>query len=424
MGLSVKKRRLTAVCAVLLAAGMTVSLSACGDDLSAGVAALTFEDVAQPIGTNQSTDENSGEAGSKDGSGGAASGKQSEEQPAGQASQDGGTVQENLDASQEPVTITISAAGDASLGNHQEQEYYYSFRQAYDEAENPGYFMENVYDIFSADDMTVINFEGVLTFSNDMRPGQTYSIKGDPEYAQILTYGSVEAAAMGNNHRLDYKEQGSADTVKALEAEGIVWAFEENVGIYETKGVRIGFVSVNEVSQGAAVEKTIQEGIARLQEEGADIILACCHWGIERENYPEDYQKVLGRKCIDWGADLVIGHHPHVLQGIEEYKGKYIVYSLGNFCFGANRNPDDKDCMIFQQTFTFVNGEKQEDAPVKVIPCSVSSVSSRNDFKPTPAAGDEAKRIINRINEYSSAFGVQFDEEGQRVETIVAEGQG
>lgn len=61
---------------------------------------------------------------------------------------------------------------------------------------------------------------------------------------------------------------------------------------------------------------------------------------------------VLGRKCVDWGADLVLGSHPHVLQGIELYQGKFIVYSLANFCFGGNRNPKDKDTMIFQQQFT------------------------------------------------------------------------
>ena len=109
---------------------------------------------------------------------------------------------------------------------------------------------------------------------------------------------------------------------------------------------------------------------------------------------------------------LPVGHHPHVLQGIEEYQGKYIVYSLGNFCFGANKNPADKDCMIFQQTFTFADGVKQEDKDIRVIPCSISSVKERNDFKPTPATGDEAQRIMDRINEFSAGFGLAFDAEG------------
>ena len=163
---------------------------------------------------------------------------------------------------------------------------------------------------------------------------------------------------------------------------------------------------------GAQAEKLVQNNIEVLREQNVDLILACCHWGIEKDNYPENYQQQLGRKCIDWGVDLVIGHHPHVLQGIEEYKGRYIIYSLANFCFGANRNPEDKDTMIFQQTFTFENGEKVEDQNARIIPCMVSSVKTRNDFRPTPATGEDKQRILQRMNEYSSAFGVAFDEDG------------
>lgn len=381
--------------AVLIVAALT----ACGDDISVTVPAVDYRDLAEPIGTPSSFTEDAASSATEDAAGMQASSAETVAE----------TYQEEAPSE---ISITISAAGDVTLGNHHQQDYYYSFRQAYDQAEDEGYFFENVYDIFSADDMTIVNLEGPLTFSEDMLEGQTYNIKGDPQYVNLLTYGSVEAVSMGNNHRLDYGEQGSRDTVEAVEGAGIIYAFDENVGIYETKGIRIGFVSVNEVYWGAGVEKTLQNGIEKLQEEGVDLILACCHWGIERDNYPEDYQRTLGKKCIDWGADLVIGHHPHVLQGIEEYQGKYIIYSLGNFCFGANRNPADKDTMIFQQTFTFVDGEKQEDQNIRVIPCSVSSVSTRNDFRPTPAQGDDAKRIIDRINEYSQDFGVAFTQEG------------
>jgi hypothetical protein len=148
------------------------------------------------------------------------------------------------------------------------------------------------------------------------------------------------------------------------------------------------------------------------KEAGVDLILVACHWGVEKDNYPEAYQQRLGRKCIDMGADLVIGHHPHVLQGIEEYKGKLILHSLGNFCFGANRNPTDKDTMIFRQTFTFVDGELQGDMDALVIPCSVSSVSSKNDFQPTPLTGEDATRVINRLNTYSEDMGIVISEEG------------
>lgn len=311
------------------------------------------------------------------------------------------------------LTVTISAAGDCSLGNHQDQEYAYSFRQAFDQTEDEGFFFENVRDIFANDDMTIVNFEGVLTFSEERDETRTYNIKGDPEYARLLTAGSVETVSFANNHRLDYGTGGSDDTVAALEAEGIIYAYDRNVGIYETeKGIRIGFVSVNEVAWGLGSEQLLAEGIGKLREQEVDLILACCHWGIERDNYPTENQQYLGRKCIDLGADLVIGHHPHVLQGVEEYNGKFIIYSLANFCFGANRNPTDKDTMIFQQTFTFVDGVKQEDQQVQIIPCLVSSSRERNNFQPTPAQGEEAARIIGRINTYSEGFGTSFAEDG------------
>ncbi len=323
-----------------------------------------------------------------------------------------GTSQSKEETGPEEIRITVSAAGDVTLGNYIGQGYEISFRQTYDKGVGDSYFFENVADIFSEDDLTLVNLEGPLTRSGDFREGQTYCISGDPEYVNILTAGSVEAVSMANNHRLDYKEQGTSDTVEALEGAGILYAYDNNYCMYETEGIRIGIVSVNEVGQGAGVETYLQEGVEKLREEGADLVFACCHWGIEREYYPEDYQKSLGRKCIDWGYDLVIGHHPHVLQGIEEYQGKFIVYSLGNFCFGANRNPPDKDCMIFQQTFTFREGEKQEDRAVRVIPCSVSSVSGRNDYKPTPAEGEEFRRILDKINDCCSVFEVEFDDEG------------
>ena len=310
------------------------------------------------------------------------------------------------------ISITISAAGDCSLGNHIEQDYNSSFNQAYDTEGGAEYFLRNVKEIFAADDMTIVNLEGVLTTSNAAASGRAYNIKGDPSYAKILTEGSVEAVSMANNHRLDFGSEGTKDTEAALNAENIVYAYDKNVAIYETQGIQVGYVSVNEVAWGQGSEELVEEGINKLKEAGVDLILVACHWGVEKDNYPEAYQQRLGRKCIDMGADLVIGHHPHVLQGIEEYKGKLILHSLGNFCFGANRNPTDKDTMIFQQTFTFVDGELQGDMDALVIPCSISSVSSKNDFQPTPLAGEDATRVINRLNTYSADMDIVISEEG------------
>lgn len=387
---------------------MAVCFTACGDDLGVVSPAVDYQDLAEPVWESGGT-ESTENTGNKENIGNTLD--EGTLSPEGNGD-DAVVPAVSTETGSGEITIVISAAGDVTLGNYFEQEYSYSFCQTYEQVEDKGYFFENVYDIFADDDMTIVNLEGPLTTSEDMREGQVYSIKGAPEYVNLLNYGNIEAVSMGNNHMLDYGTQGCRDTVDALEQAGVVYGYDSNLGIYETKGIRIGYVSVNEVSKGALVEKTLEEGIRLLQEDGVDLILACCHWGIEREYYPEEYQQILGRKCIDWGADLVIGHHPHVLQGIEEYQGKYIIYSLGNFCFGANRNPTDKDTMIFRQTFTFVDGQKAEDADIQVIPCSVSSIASRNDFKPTPAQGADAVRIIERINEYSVDYGVQFDEDG------------
>jgi len=130
-------------------------------------------------------------------------------------------------------------------------------------------------------------------------------------------------------------------------------------------------------------------------------VIAYFHWGHDRTNVPNDSQRRVGRFAIDNGADLVLGAHPHVIQGIEEYKGKNIVYSLGNFAYGGHANPEDKDTFIFQQTFTFIDGKLQNTNETNIIPTYVSSLRHRNNYQPTPAEGAEAERILARIEKYS-----------------------
>ena len=315
----------------------------------------------------------------------------------------------------EPVPLTgivITAAGDCSLGNYEGQDYSYSFNQTF-EKNGASYFLENVQDYFSEDDYTVVNLEGTLTTALEPEPVRTYNIKGDPSYVEILTLGSVESVSMANNHRWDFGAQGSRDTVTAVLDADICYAYNEYVSIYETKGITIGHISINELNGYEPAMEFARSGFADLEEMEADLILCSVHWGIERENYPTDSQKSMGKELIDMGADLVIGHHPHVIQGIEMYRGKAIIYSLANFSFGANRNPVDKDTFIFQQEFFFMEGEKLDEVSIKIIPCMISSIKERNDYRPTPAQGEDKERILRRLNEYSKDFGVTISEEGK-----------
>ena len=310
----------------------------------------------------------------------------------------------------EQVQIVLSATGDVTLGVTQSTPYENSFHQEY---KKNGYtfFFDHVRDVFSQDDLTLVNLECSLTTSQNRQEKQ-WNLKGKPEYVKILTDGSVEAVSMGNNHNRDYGEEGLEETISLMENADIVYAYDNIVGIFASKGISIGIVSVNEHYDGKVVETFIQDGIKELKTKKVNMIVVCCHWGIEATSKLDDYQVELGYKCVDWGADLVIGNHPHVLQGVNVYKGKVILYSLGNFCFGGNRNPKDKDTAIFQQTFTFLDGILQNDIQAQMIPCKISSVSERNNYQPTIQTGNEYTRIIKKIGKYSEEFGVIFDEDG------------
>lgn len=309
------------------------------------------------------------------------------------------------------IDITLSFTGDCTFGRNQKASYTRSFDEMYD---NKGakYFFNKVRHIFENDDITVINLEGSLTTSTDIQD-KMWNHKGDPKYVNIMTTSSVEVATMGNNHRLDYGVSGFEETMDVLEKAQIDYCYDGVYLAYEVKGIKVGFVSVNVVYDGLAVRKWLKEGYQQLRDQGCSIVVACIHWGGDKTPVIEDYQVNLGHEVIDWGYDLVVGNHPHVLQAMEVYKGKFICYSLGNFCYGGNKNPPDKDSGIFQQTFTFVDGVLVEDYNAQFIPCSLSGVDYRNDYQPTPSKGSEYKRIIEKMNGYSSEYGFALDSDGR-----------
>lgn len=316
-------------------------------------------------------------------------------------------TEEEKEAAQEPkqqapVSITISAAGDCTLGTDSSFDQSTSLN-AYYNSNGAAYFLQNVKSIFEADDLTIVNMEGTLTES-DARQDKTFAFKGPGEFTQILTSASVEAANLANNHSRDYGEQSYTDTVNYMEDAGITTFGYERTAVMDVNGVKVGLVGTYELADGMGCETEMIENIRQVESQGAQVVIVSFHWGMEKENYPNDNQKNLAHSAIDNGADLVLGHHPHVLQGIEKYKGKNIVYSLGNFCFGGNSNPSDKDTMIFQQTFTIENGQLVEDDVTNIIPCSVSSDPGYNNYQPTPLEGSEKDRVMQKIQEFSSGL--------------------
>ena len=301
-----------------------------------------------------------------------------------------------------PVSLTLSVVGDCTLGTDETFDYDTSLN-AYYENYGADYFLQNVKDIFSADDLTIANFEGTLTDS-DEREDKTFAFKAPASYASILTGGSVEAVNTANNHSHDYGEQSFDDTLAALDDAGIVHFGYDETAVMDVKGIKVGLVGIYELYDHLEREQQLKDNIAKVKADGAQLIVAIFHWGNETETIPDSNQTTLGRIAIDEGADLVCGHHPHVLQGIETYKGRNIVYSLGNFCFGGNSSPSDMDTMIYQQTFTIDADGVKKDNVTNIIPCFISSAAydGYNNYQPTPAEGDEATRILGKINERSS----------------------
>ena len=319
--------------------------------------------------------------------------------------------------------ITITCVGDCTLGKNQRMEAEGSWGDLFDK-NGAGYFMQNVAPYFKASNVAIANLEGVLAVKpskleifyrqriNEIQP-RKYRHLGKPRYLKALSGAGIDVVTFANNHNIDYGLDGFVQTVDACRKYKTPVAYYDHVVRYPVGNRTVGvfamdgtFVSVD------VIEGYVRRAMADLRRD-CDIIVACMHWG---ENYKLEASKEqvrLGHLCIDLGASVVFGSHAHVLQGVERYKGRYIFYSLGNFCYGGRETPKDPDTMIAQQTFTFADGELLIDDDVRVIPCWNSRSAEVNDFCPIVKDGEEGQGIIDKLNGCSEPFGLKFDDDGR-----------
>ena len=277
------------------------------------------------------------------------------------------------------VQIKLTFGGDCTFGRDKNMAYFHSFDEMYD-LMGPSYFFSGIDEFFN-DDLTMVNFEGTLTNAT-YSAVKTFVFKGRPEYAQILSAGSIDVVTVANNHSMDYLQQGYRDTIKNLSPYVAVSGYDM-MPIVTIKGVNIGFVSNLAWGYDESQKTFIRNAIQTLRDNGADYIVFYYHWGIESKYHSSAAQQAIAHYCIDQGADLVIGSHPHVVQETETYKGKQIVYSLGNLAFGGNQNPSDKNCLIFQQKILFnINTRTIVSETHSAVPYLVSSANDRNDYHP------------------------------------------
>jgi len=306
------------------------------------------------------------------------------------------------------VEVILTAVGDCTLGRDDKFSFegslpYVLKKNNYDYS----YIFKNVSHIFKDDDITIANLEGTFTNSNSKAEKQ-FTFKAPPEYAKILTAGSIEGVNLSNNHIRDYLDEGFKDTIAALESEGINYFGEGNVWIKEIKGIKFGFLGYKGFYDSKELLEKVKNDIKTLKAQNCVVVINF-HWGEERPYEHNSVQRRIAHHAIDNGADLIIGHHPHVIQGIEQYKNKLIFYSLGNFAFGGNKNPKDKNTIIPQIKFKFRNN-LLESYDLKVIPAKISSVDYINDYCPTPAKGDSKTSILKNLNKLSPNLGFEVSE--------------
>ena len=301
------------------------------------------------------------------------------------------------------IKITLSFVGDCTIGDD-EKYTWNTFDEVYKKVKDPSYFFQGVKSIFAYDDFTLINFEGTFTKATKKAVKQ-YRFKGDPSYIDILLKGSIEGVTLANNHSLDYLEKGFEDTVQTLNKAQIAYTYFDTYFVKNIKGLKIGFLGYKGWEHEKKSNDLLVKHVKELREQGVNYIVASYHWGDQNSYKPNALQKRMAHFAIDNGVDLVIGHHPHVLQGLEVYKNKNIVYSLGNFCFGGAPNPKDKDTIIYQHVIVF-DDQKQSiiDTEYKIIPARVSAENGRNNYQPIIVSGEEEKRILDKYNTISQGL--------------------
>jgi poly-gamma-glutamate synthesis protein (capsule biosynthesis protein) len=291
--------------------------------------------------------------------------------------------------------IVISAVGDLALASNYTKQYAFSFYEFYD-LYGPDYFGENIRHVFIEEsDFSIANLECALTYSKEIevRGDNRFRYRGYPEYTSVLTSMGIDAVSLANNHTFDYGQIGYDDTITALREVGVGYFGNGKILIEEINGITVGFIGVlSEHRVWQAID-----ALAYLDSLGVELKIVSYHWGNNDEMMQNSAQVAAGRLLIDHGADLVLGHHPHVLQGIEKYKGKYIVYSLGDFLFDGSviTNIENRTSIIFQKRFVLY-GDEITESEINLIPILITSNFSRNNFKPVIVEGTEQGDAILR----------------------------
>ena len=267
-------------------------------------------------------------------------------------------------------------------------------------------------------DIALANLEAPLTSRGEKHPDKKFTFRVPSSAAADIRQAGFDLMTLANNHIGDYGEQGVLDTLETLKKAGLGISgagetLEEARTPYigEIDGIQLAFLSYSNTFPKSFYAKKNKPGTApgyfdyvasdiRKARKSYDHVIVSFHWGGERMNEPKDYQMELGRLAINNGADVVFGHHPHVLQGVELYKGGVIYYSLGNYAFGSY----SQSSITAGMARVWLDGEKLTKA--EILPLNVFNVDVH--FQPKPLLHGSAYAFAREFNDYSEAFNTRL----------------
>lgn len=322
--------------------------------------------------------------------------------------------------------ITLVAGGDVTLGYHFEEYFDEQLAKGRSREEMLAYGFREVKEAVLDADLFVVNLECPFTIQGEKIP-KNFNFRARPELVSALIAGGVGAVSLANNHMMDYGPIGLLDTLAALDqarvphfGAGRNLAEARRPAIVERRGVRIAFLGyfflgdhnieppeliatdrapgvAGHYSDESILEQMLREDIAQARSE-ADLVIPFFHWGREGSHLPEPYQLRLAHSAIEAGAAAVLGSHPHVLQGMELYRGAPIAYSLGNFVFGGNWDPRQKESALFKARLSsagYLMGQ--------IVPLQIDRYP-QHPMQPFVLSGDRGEAVLRHLAEYSRPF--------------------
>lgn len=311
--------------------------------------------------------------------------------------------------------LTIAAVGDIMLG-HRAAPWL--------TREGPGYYFASVLPELQRAGVVVANLECPLSTRGTAVPDKKFTLRAAPGAVAALQAAGIKAVTLANNHILDFGPLALQDTLQTLGENGIVFsgagmdlADARTPSFLRVNGMTLAFLSYSLTFPLEFYASTGRPGTApgykdyvrkdiEAVRSRADLVIVSFHWGAELMTAAKDYQQELGRLAVDWGADLVLGHHPHVLQELEVYRGRLIAYSLGNFVFGSESDKTNWS-IILLCTFkgkTLVR--------VEAVPLDVNNY--RVAYQPRVLSGAKAEAVLEGINQASARFRTKLDLLGGR----------